>query len=317
VHEPLESHCRKVAKAMARGQVVPLLGAGANLCDRPPDVRWDVDRFPPSGSELAAMLADEFGYPLEDRTDLVRVSEYVDLTSGEGPLYDCLRDVFDAEYPPNSLHRFLAGLPASLERAGHKRRPQLVITTNYDDILERAFREAGEPYEVVVYMAGGPDRGHFVHVAPDGERRVIERPNEYTGLTLDERSVILKIHGAIDRGDGTFDSYVISEDHYIEYLTHANLSQLVPVSILARVRRSHFLFLGYRMRDWNLRVMLHRLWRERDRGYRSWAIQRDPDVVDSELWDRREVDVFDVALGEYVGELTRQLRAGEAEPARA
>ncbi len=154
-------------------------------------------------------------------------------------------------------------------------------------------------------------------MAPDGERRVIERPNEYTGLTLDEHSVILKIHGALDRGDGTFDSYVISEDHYIEYLTHANLSQLVPVSILARVRRSHFLFLGYGMRDWNLRVMLHRIWRERDRGYRSWAIQRDPDVVDSELWDRREVDVLDVALGDYVGELTRQLLAGPADPVRA
>jgi hypothetical protein len=316
VHEPLESHTRKVAKAMAKGRVVPLLGAGANLCDRPPGVPWDLDRFPPSGAELAAKLSEEFGYPLEDRTDLVRVSEYVDLALGEGPLYGCLRDVFDAEYPPNSLHRFLAGLPAALERAGHERRPQLMITTNYDDILERAFREAGEPYEVVVYMAGGPDRGRFVHIAPDGERRVIDRPNEYTGLTLDERSVILKIHGAIDRDDDAFDSYVISEDHYIEYLTHANLSQLVPVSILARVRRSHFLFLGYSMRDWNLRVMLHRIWRERDRGYRSWAIQRDPDVVDSELWDRREVDVFDVPLGDYVGELMRQLPAG-ADPVRA
>ncbi len=314
MREPLENHCLKVVKAMARGQVVPLLGAGANLCDRPPEVPWDADRFPPSGAELATMLADEFGYPLEDRTNLVRVSEYVDLASGEGPLYDRLRDVFDAQYPPNSLHRFLAGLPASLERAGHERRPQLVITTNYDDILERAFREAGEPHEVVVYMAGGPDRGRFVHVTPDGERRLIERPNEYAELTFEERSVILKIHGAIDRGDGSFDSYVVSEDHYIEYLTHANLSQLVPVSILARVRRSHFLFLGYGMRDWNLRVMLHRIWRERDRGYRSWAIQREPDLVEAELWDRREVDVFDVALSEYVSELNRQLGAGAAEP---
>ena len=71
--------------------------------------------------------------------------------------------------------------------------------------------------------------------------------------------MILKIHGAIDRGDESHDSFVVSEDHYIEYLTHSNLSELVPVSVLARLRRSHFLFLGHRMRDWNLRAMLHRI----------------------------------------------------------
>jgi hypothetical protein len=317
MREPLESHCRKVVKAISRGQVVPLLGAGANLCDRPPDTSWDADRYPPSGAELARLLADEFGYPLDDRSDLVRVSEYVDLACGEGPLYEYLRDVFDAPYPPNSLHRFLAALPASLEGGSDGRRHQLVITTNYDDIMERAFQEAAEPYDVVVYMAGGRDRGRFVHCPPDGDRRLIERPNEYTELSTDTHSVILKIHGAIDRRDESLDSFVVSEDHYIEYLTHANLSQLVPVSILARLRRSHFLFLGYRMRDWNLRVMLHRMWRERDRGYRSWAVQLDPDLVDEELWSRREVDVFDVALDEYVRALTRQLEAGAADPVRA
>jgi SIR2-like domain len=309
MREPLDSHCLKVVRAMEHGQVVPLLGAGANLCDRPADSPWDAELHPPSGAELACVLADEFGYPLEDRTELARVSEYVDLAAGEGPLYERLRDIFDAEYPPNSLHRFLAALPAALEAKGKGHRHQLVITTNYDDILERAFSDADEPYEVVVYMAGGPDRGRFVHYLADGERRLIERPNEYTELSFDTGSVILKIHGAIDRGDEARDSFVVSEDHYIEYLTHANLSQLVPVSVLARLRRSHFLFLGYRMRDWNLRVMLHRIFRERDRNWRSWAVQLHPDLVDEELWSRREVDVVDVALSDYVEELTRQLEA--------
>ncbi len=34
--------------------------------------------------------------------------------------------------------------------------------------------------------------------------------------------MILKIHGAVDRvDDGRRHSYVITEDHYIEYLAHA------------------------------------------------------------------------------------------------
>jgi hypothetical protein len=39
--------------------------------------------------------------------------------------------------------------------------------------------------------------------------------------------------------------------------------------------------------------------------------------VDEELWSRREVDVFDVALDEYVRTLTRQLESGAADPVRA
>ena len=45
---------------------------------------------------------------------------------------------------------------------------------------------------------------------------------------------------------------------------------------------SHFLFLGYTMRDWNLRVFLTAVFGEQLRT-RSWAIQRDP-TLDSSFW---------------------------------
>ena len=41
------------------------------------------------------------------------------------------------------------------------------------------------------------------------------------------------------------------------------------------------------MRDWNLRVMLHRIWAEQSRSYKSWAIQLDPNPIDEEFWHRR------------------------------
>ncbi len=67
-----------------------------------------------------------------------------------------------------------------------------------------------------------------------------------------------------------------------------------------QLRRSHFLFLGYSMRDWNLRVILHRIWGEQRLKYKSWAIQRDPDKLEREFWGLRGVDVHDVPLEEYV-----------------
>ena len=184
-----------------------------------------------------------------------------------------------------------------------------MLTTNYDDALERAFDEAGEPYDVVSYMADGEHSGKFVHRAPGAAVVVVERPNEYRALRPDERVVILKMHGAVDRSetDAPWDSYVITEDHYIEYLARTDLANLVPVTLAAKLRRSHFLFLGYSMRDWNLRVILHRIWGEQKLKYKSWAVQRGPSELDREFWELRGVDVLDVPLDEYVAALAASL----------
>ena len=118
-----------------------------------------------------------------------------------------------------------------------------------DDALERAFDAAGEPYDVVWYIADREERGKFWHRPPGGKPQLILRPKAYDGLALEERTVILKIHGNVDRSDPDRDSYVITEDHYIEYLTKTEVDQLIPVEVLAKLKRSHILFLGYGMQD--------------------------------------------------------------------
>ncbi len=77
----------------------------------------------------------------------------------------------------------------------------------------------------------------------------------------------------MDRASPERDSFVITEDHYIDYLTRTDISNLLPVTLAAKLRKSHFLFLGYSLRDWNLRVILHRIWGEQKLTYKSWAIQ--------------------------------------------
>jgi hypothetical protein len=244
----IEAHYRQVAKAMVlEGRVVPLLGAGVNLCGRPENEGWGHGTsYLPSGSELARHLADFFDYPEAGR-DLVRVSQYVSVVLGDAPLYDELHEVFAAEYTPTPLHVFLASVPALVTRQDSPPhdRYQLVVTTNYDDALERAFEAAGEEYDLVSYVADGDDRGKFRHRPPGDESVVIDRPNEYAELSLERRTVILKIHGAIDRADRDRDSYVITEDDYIDYLTRTDISGLVPMTLAAKLKTSHILFLGY------------------------------------------------------------------------
>src|SRR5262249_58057681 len=114
----------------------------------------------------------------------------------------------------------------------------------------------------------------------------------YRALRPGERVVILKLHGAVDRSgdDAPWDSYVITEDHYIEYLARTDLANLVPVTLTAKLRRSHFLFLGYSMRDWNLRVILHRIAGAQSLTYKSWAVQLEPTPLDQQVSEPRAVD---------------------------
>jgi SIR2-like domain len=314
MRDPLDAHYTTVIKAIMAGRVVPFLGAGVNLCGRPEGTTWQQGKCLPSGGELASYLADNFGCPLTDREDLVRVSQYVEVMNSFGPLYEELHKLFDADYPPNSLHRLLARLPALLRDKGSSHPYQLIVTTNYDDILERAFRAEREPFEVVSYIAEGEQRGRFLHWFPDGKEQLIEKPNEYSGLLLDEnrnllRPVILKLHGAVNRVNGERDSFVITEDHYIDYLTRSDVSKLVPAVLAEKLMRSHFLFLGYSLRDWNLRVILYRIWGEQTRKYKSWAVQLNPQDLDHRFWMKRDVDILNSRLESYIATLGEHLHA--------
>ena len=76
----------------------------------------------------------------------------------------------------------------------------------------------------------------------------------------------------------------------------------------------HFLFLGYGLYDWNLRVVLNRIDRDlrRPAGIRSWAIEARPKALEKMLWQQRNVNVFDgISMDEFVADLTpAQAQAG-------
>ena len=276
---PAQDHFEDVARTILQGRLVPVLGA-------------DV-------AELTARLAQRFGYPVDGLgVTLPLVAQYVAVMKGSGPLYDELHDLLESDLPPTPLHRFFASLPPQLRERGLPQ--QLLVTTSYDTALERAFEEAGESFEVVSYLAAGRHRGRFCHIAADGNGRLIEEPNTYaTELSLD-RPVILKLHGQIERTPARkWESFVVTEDDYIDYLAQTEVAAAVPVSLAAKLRRSHFLFLGYTMADWNLRVVLHRLWGDQPLSYHSWAVQPEPKPLEREFWHRRDVDVLELPFEQY------------------
>ena len=306
------NHFQLVARFMRKGTLVPFLGAGVNLCDRAPESEFLLGRDLPSGRELASLLASEFFYPTEGALDLLRVSQYVSVKAGDGSLYNQLHEVFDRNFVPTTPLQFLAGVPAILRQQGEPRY-QVILTTNYDDSLERAFQAVDEPYDVVSYICEGDNRGKCRHVAPDGTSTVIHRPNEYDRVSPADRTVIVKLHGAIDRLDQREDSYVITEDDYIDFLaTGTEIADLLPTEVAAKVNgTTHFLFLGYGLRDWNLRVILRRIWGAQVLKEISWAVLDQIDDIDREWWRRwGPMEIHEVPLGEYIPRLQEVL----AEP---
>jgi len=303
-----------IAEKLGGGRMVPFLGAGANLCDRG-DEEWKLGgSLLPSGSELAGHLVQRAEYPRSDERNLLRVSEYVAAARGEDELYLYLREVFDAPYRPTSLHELLADVANDLDAAG---KPQLlVVTTNYDDLAEQALAADGLEPDIIWYEAKEDAEafGHFMHRAPGAEAKQILEPNKYTGLPEQlKRPAVLKLHGCLDRTSSHDDSYVITEDSYIDYLARGDVGALIPIALRDRIANNSLLFLGYSLADWNLRVVMNRIWGARRLKVKSWAVQREPsDPDESEieraLWeDRKPIELVYCELREYVERLGAQL----------
>ena len=297
---PTSIFYRQLLREIRRGRVTPFMGAGVNLCGRPPKTVFQLGKWLPSGRELAHHLAQEFTYPFELDTDLLKVSQWVTVTLDNEALYAELHHIFDQDYLPTAMHRTLAKLPAFVER---ERRPEypLLITTNYDDGLEQALAEAGVEFDLLTYIAAGQDRGKFRHRAPDGTTTIITVPNKYDAISLQQRTVVAKIHGAVQRRalNLDLDSYVVSEDDYIDCLTRTDIVELLPSSLVDRMRHCHYLFLGYSLQDWNLRAMLHRIRRDQALGSASWVVQPNPDELEEKAWQNRKVETLRISLEEF------------------
>ncbi len=289
-----DSHFEEVASVLLASRLVPVLGEDL--------------------STLAESLAHRFNYP-EDGRELTRVAQFVSLTKGAGPLHDELHALLDSSAAPTPVHRFFAALPKLLRDRGLPH--QLLVTTSYDLALEQALLDAGEEFDVVSYVASGRDRGRFCHRDPTGGTRVIDLPNMYaTELSLERRTIVLKLHGglegAIDREHGRF---VVTEDDYIEYLARGDVGGAIPVALGAKLRRSHFLFLGYGMREWSLRLVLDRMSGGEQFAYRSWAVVPDVKPLERQFWRSRDVDLIELQLAEYVDALGRLLGSDRTETA--
>src|SRR5436309_2347619 len=140
---PLSPPYSLIRTKLWEGRVIPFLGAGASLGGRAAGITWERGKAAclPNGGELATYLARRTEFPPDELLDLAKVAQYYNVVGGREALDDELHDIFNCDYPLTPLHNFLAEVP----------KPLLIVTTNYDDLIERAFDAKGRPYDVVIH----------------------------------------------------------------------------------------------------------------------------------------------------------------------
>jgi SIR2-like domain len=155
------------------------------------------------------------------------------------------------------------------------------------------------------------DRGMSGNVwcrPPSGPWEEVEAKNLGYKISDRRRPIVLKLHGSLDPDDRDNDSFLITEEHYVDFLGRSEGAQ-IPQMLATAMRERSFLFLGYGLKDWNVRVLLRKLaqTRARTEKIRSWAIVRDPGLAEQELWRAQNIEMHDIDLDAFVAGLEPHL----------
>jgi CHAT domain/SIR2-like domain len=320
----IAKHYQTVLNALTQGKLVVFLGLDVNLYGRDPIEDWKPGGPLPGYAELVDYLVSVSKHPYPFKPALADVSQYAYLfytreeTLGAGTFYSDLSTIFNGASSPTRLHEFWAQVAANNEKltaplrttVDEVRRRFLIVSSTYDNLLEKAFKNTLDRFHVVSYIAHGDYKGRFRHIRyvrtrPDGEAmpqapQIVEPANGYPAL-YDSDPVILKLPGTVGEGMGL--RFAITEDQYLDFFTKRELAGILPSQLLDKLRYSNHLFLGCNVREWTLRALLYRIWEDSKTSDACWTVQDHMTPVQKEYWEACNVRIIERPLTLYVDEL--------------
>lgn len=259
---------------LREGLCVPFLGAGASLGFGGPGL--------PSGRELAERIAKDCGYPGPDKQDFFRVCQYYAMQKDQASLRRLIHRSLDTSHvQPGRVHDILAKLPL-----------RYVLTTNFDDLMERAFRANGKNPTVAVYEPRGADRP--------------------LPISSEQNPLVYKLHGCLSNPAHTL---VVTEDDLIEFaVCVSKKTPSLPSEVTSIFSCCSVLFIGYGLADWNIRFLMRsiKMLDGAPSSIASFAVMRRPDdTALAQVWNsqvmyfrmKEGIRCFDCDAVEFVKEL--------------
>lgn len=236
------------------GNVVLVLGAGASL-----EAADSNGRRPPSGWELAKLIASEY---LGDGYDDHPLNEIAELAISEASL-PVVQDFIVKQLegiPPSDAHRTLTTF-----------RWRGLATTNYDDLVEQAYKSAESPAQTLV-----PFR-------ENGER-VDEKMRQPNAVAY------LKLHGCMSQPHREDLPFILTTDQYIEY--RRNRSRLFDMLKEWASERT-LLFVGYTLKDSTLRTLLLEISSTVESRARFYIVLPSFTEPEKRYWESRRITTLE------------------------
>ena len=299
---------------IADGECTPFLGPGVT------------SELLPTSNELGQLLSEEFHYPFANVSDLPRVAQFIGVTDNRRlrrRLQQRMVEGFkrrmglkpDAQDGQVALSTLAAGANWGMESGRAiegeihgilaSLRLPIYVTTNCDNFLKLALEQ----------QLGKPVRCMAVDWRKPLQQDAARPHFDFDPPATADNPVVVQLFGS----DADLLSMVVTEDDYLDYLARIarDYEYLLPTSVHAALASTTLLFLGYRLEDLDLKIILRGLLPKLDLerwGMLHVAVQiedtpEDPasqrDMVQylERYFSRSKIDVYWGSTQQFVADL--------------
>lgn len=309
--QPLQATPRidyqKLAGRIKRGEIIVFLGSG---------VQQEYDSAILDEPMLAEQLAQHIKLGSQHNGSLSLVSEYFECRNDYGR--PNLLQTLQQQLPDSQQDTAQTiGLYHSLARS---ERPLILISSAYDNLLEQAFQQHRKRYVEILSVTnphGGEPVGNVILHYSDRDN-----PSDAPTLSKDALSqlnlleqgysLIYKIRGTCDALDcASGDVHVTRQDALTlmesDYFNFARYSErIIPGYVAKQFRTREFLFVGFRPRFWEDRLLVNAILEKRSNVKRDCMLIGDSsDEFEAAYWDKRNVRRYEISIQQLDEHLNR------------
>jgi hypothetical protein len=291
---------------------------------------------------LLKLLRSLAGVVGVEQASLPVASAFFEAVRFRDTLLDRLAQILRNKKTPTPSHALLARaatwhLAAARARgdralqtgAGH----YLVMTTNYDCLMEQALQV---PFVVLTLgMKDSLVRARFGNLPPDlkaayeaanpaRSARAFSleppAPDAVAEAAAPRLAIVYKVHGCISEWTDPDpqlkrDSIVISDNDYVTNISRfSDNDGVIPAcvsDILSSTERPYFLFMGYSLRDWNIRGMLRAVRTKRagtgreDEDYGDYSVVRSFGQLEQAFFFKHNIRIINEDLTSFSRNIDR------------
>lgn len=234
-----------IANALLNDECLIFLGSGASVSPE------KEEKGLPTGLKLSEEMAEKCGLEWHDYVPLPTIAYYYEFYHNRRELNEFLvKRIGDPDMEPSRTIQSVVRILEILETRGLK---NFVVTTNWDQLFEKAYEERMKSHPGVIVYRGGLDlntRAEELHEGLNAD------PEYWWPTKAPEKTFLYKMHGCISRAEGQ--SLVVTEEDYINFLSNAHSEdprKRLMHYLRSQLAQSTILFIGYGLADWNFRVL--------------------------------------------------------------